>query len=228
MNELFLTESGNKRLCLSIYNDVLRQIGLSFLIAVLLTMSSIIIDKLLHILSGFEKYTDLNSKYSSRILKGFVMKYANSGIIILIINLKIKLGSKTLGRYDDMTPTWYVTIGYSVVFTYILKIISLLIWTFLRVTLPWLKRCCDRGCSNDVKKTKKKTLADQIALYTGMQFDIDRCYTDVLMNIFICMTFGTFLPIVYVISLIYLILLYYRDKILREFIFMKYFKIILN
>ena len=160
LNELFPTKNGNKRLCLNIYNDVLRQIGLSFLIAVLLTVSSMILDKLLHILSGFEKYDDLNSKYSSRILKGFIIKYANSGIIILFINLKIKLGNKSLGRYDDMTPTWYVTVGYSVVFTYVLKIISLLIWTFLRVILPWLKRFCDRGCSNDMNKTKKKTLAD--------------------------------------------------------------------
>lgn len=95
------------------------------------------IDKLLKLLSGFEKYTDLNSQFSSRIFKGFLMKYGNSGLIILVINLRIKmLGNFSFGRYDDLTPTWYATIGYSVVFTYMLKLFTLIGWTVYRAFMP--------------------------------------------------------------------------------------------
>ena len=188
------------------------------MIAFILTFSSMVIDKLLKVLSGFEKYTDLNSKFSSRIFKGFLMKYGNSGLIILIINLKITIfGSQALGNYDDLTPNWYATIGYSVVFTYMLKLLSLLGWTFLRAFSPWKSRCCDRGCSSDIGKTKKKTMADYIALYTGADYDIDYSYTEILKTLFVCMTFGNILPIVYVISFIHLILLFYRDKVYSKF-----------
>lgn len=89
-------------------------------------------------------------------------------------------------------------------------------WVFLRMMNPCMKRCCDRGCTCNVKKTKKKTLIDYIALYTGEEFDIDNSYTDILKNVFISMSFGSVLPISYVISAIYLIILYYRDKILSK------------
>lgn len=214
LNESFSTSDGNRKLCLTIYEDILRQVGFAVLIAFLLTVSSMMIDKLLKLLSGFEKYTDLNSQFSSRIFKGFVMKYGNSGLIILVINLKIRLfSSVSLGRYDDLTPTWYATIGYSVVFTYLLKFLTLIGWTVYRVLVPCLKRCCDRGCSNDMRKTKKSTMAEYIALYTGMDYDIDYSYTEILKTLFVCMTFGPILPIIYVISLVHLILLYYRDKV---------------
>lgn len=223
LNQSFNVNGESKKICFDIYNEILQQVLYSFIIAVLLTISSMAIDKLLKSLSSFEKYTDLNEMFSSRILKGFLMKYGNSGVLIFIINLKIRLfSSLALGTYDDLTPNWYATIGYSVVFTYILKFFTFIGWTFYRAFVPWCRRKCDRGCSNNIAKTKKKTMAEYIALYMGNEFDIDYSYTEILKAMFVCFSFGTILPIVYVISFIHLILLYYRDKVYSKFIPPKY------
>lgn len=156
INQTFSVNGEDKKICFDIYEEILRQVGYVFLIALMLTISSMLIDKLLKTLSAFEKYTDLNAKFSSRILKGFVLKYGNSGLIIFVINLKINLfGDISFGQYDDLTPNWYATIGYSVIFTYLLKLFTLLGWTIYRAFVPWLKRSCDRSCSGDISKTKK-------------------------------------------------------------------------
>ena len=219
LNQKFLINGEETRICLGIYNEILQQVAFSFMIAVILTISSMMIDKLLKSLSAFEKYTDLNSKFSSRVLKGFLMKYGNSGVIIFVINLKIRFFSNfSFGNYDDLTPSWYATIGYSVVFTYMLKFFSLIGWTIYRAFVPWLKRKCDRGCGSDIGKTKKETMADYIALYMGNDYDIDYSYTEILKTLFVCLTFGTILPIIYIISFIHLILLYYRDRIYSKFL----------
>lgn len=199
------------------------QVGLSIAIAMLLTISSILIDTLLKALSDFEKYTDLNSQFSSRILKGFLMKYGNSGLIIFVINLRIRLFSSfSVGRYDDLTPQWYATIGYSVVFTYLIKFISFTVWTLYRSVVPCLSRCCDRSCSSDISKTKKHTMDEYVALYTGMDYDIDYSYTEILKTVFVCFTFGPLLPIVYFISFIHLGVLFYRDRIYCKYFYRKY------
>jgi hypothetical protein len=145
------------------------------------------------------------------------MKFANSGLLIMVINLRVRLfTADPFGQYDDLTPNWYVTVGYSVIFAYILKFITLIGFTFLRIFLPWLRRCCDRSCTSDMQKTKKSTLGDYINLYVGPIFDIDNSYTEILKTIFVMATFGTMMPIIYVISLIHITLLFIRDKVLSK------------
>ena len=219
LNELFDTSKGSKKLCFSIYDDILKQTGFSFLIALILTIGSYIIDATLVGLSRFEKYTDLNMEYASRILKGFLMKYANSGLLIMVINLRVKIFSnEPFGKYDDLTPNWYVTVGYSVVFAYLLKFIALIVFTFLRVFLPCMSRCCDRGCSSDISKTKKKSMGQYINLYAGPLFDIDNSYTEILKTVFVMATFGPMMPIIYFISMVHIGLLFLRDKILSTYL----------
>lgn len=189
------------------------------LIAFCLTFASMLIDRYLKVLSNFEKYTDLNKEYASRVYKGFLLKYLNSGVLILLLNLKIRITSNfSIGQYDDLTPIWYATIGYSVVFTLCLKFVSLVCWTGYRFFFQPSKRCMDRGCGFDASKTKKKSMTEYIALYMGAEYDIDFSYTEALKTVLICMTFGPILPIVYPISLIHLMFLYWRDKILRKFL----------
>lgn len=186
-------------------------------IAFLLTLSSMVIDKFLKFLSEFEKYTDLNEQYTSRVYKGFLLKYLNSGFLILLLNLRLKVSSgSSIGNYDDLTPNWYSTIGYSVIFTYVLKFVSLFVWTLMRCVIPGTSRCCDRSCTCDMKKTRKKSMAEYIAIYMGSEYDFDFSYTEILKTLLIMMTFGPMLPIIYVISFVHLLLLYWRDKILRN------------
>ena len=197
------------------------------MIAIVLTVTSMTLDYLLQGknyffeilgLSRFEKYSDQNEEFSSRVIKGFVLKFINSGVLVIFINYRIRF-SKTIkiGNYDDFTPSWFVNIGYSVILAHILRIFSLLFWTVYLKLVPGLRRCWDRSCSCNKKNTKKKTLKAYIDLYMGSYYDIDYSYTEIINVLFVSFLFGTVLPIIYLISIFHLLLLFWKDKIMRKF-----------
>jgi len=185
--------------------------------AVVLMVASIIIDRSLKALSLFEKHTDLNEEYKSRIVKGSFLKFLNSGVLIVFINYRYHfIGGAALGNYDDVTPVWFVNIGYSIVLATFLKFVLLIFWTVYRSFLPCCGRCMDRSCTCNYRSTKKATLKEYLALYTGGDFDIDYSYSEIIKTVLACMLFGSILPIIYVISVLHLLLLFWRDKIYRK------------
>lgn len=191
------------------------QITLSSLMAISLGIASIFIDRLLMLLSSFEKHTDQNDEYRSRIFKGSFLNFINSGVIILFINYRYKiLGKVQVGKFDDVTPSWFINIGYSVVLTQIVKILSLLFWTAYQFFVPWLWRCLDRKCLCDERVTSQDTHLEYLQLYIGNEFLINYSYTEIIRTFLITFLFGSFLPVLYIISMIHLIILYFTDKIL--------------
>ena len=58
------------------------------------------------------------------------------------------------GEYDDFFPEWYGLVGSAIAlacfFNAIMPIFNFLFWL-----VAGLKRCCDRGCTYNMKKTKK-------------------------------------------------------------------------
>jgi len=208
----------SERLCLDVYQHKISEVLLTSLMAIVLTIASLVIDRSLKMLSSFEKHTDLNEESKSRIVKGTVLKFLNSGVLIVFINYRFHFfGNTSLGNYDDVTPIWFLNIGYSIVLAAFLKLIMLIFWTGFRAFMPWCSRCCDRGCTCNYRKTRRKTLKDQLLLYTGMEFDIDFSYSETIKVMLTCMMFGSILPIIYVISVLHLIILFWRDKIFCKF-----------
>jgi hypothetical protein len=62
----------------------------------------------------------------------------------------------------------------------IINIISLPIANILVYLMKSCFRCWDRGCSNNMEKTKKKTQEAWNRLYTGPDFMIDFRYSQVI------------------------------------------------
>ena len=85
--------------------------------------------------------------------------------------------------------------------------------------LTHLKRCLDRGCSSDMKKTKKKLNKDWINLYTGPEFFIAYRYSQLLTIIFMCLLVSSGMPIMYLVTIIFMIVTYWIDKLLSIFFF---------
>lgn len=141
-------------------------------------------------------------------------------VITIFINVRLRLsGQKYLGDFDDFTPAWFKSIGYSLGLTLLLKIIAVILSALGKITWPAIKRCYDRGCSfwrSDPSKnlTKKKTQDDLERLYINPDFDIDFGYTEVINVVFVAFTLSPLIPYIFYIALVFLVVFYWREKLL--------------
>lgn len=94
----------------------------------------------------------------------------------------------------------------------IINIISLPIINIMFYLMKQCLRCCDRKCSSDKTKTRKKTQEAWNLLYTGPDFLIDFRYSQILTVIFICFLYGAGLPLLYYSTVLNLIIIYWLDK----------------
>lgn len=76
------------------------------------------------------------------------------------------------------------------------------------------KRCFDRGCSFDAKKTKKIIQPEYEGLYLGSVFQIENRYSVLISMFFIILMYSTTVPILYVYGAILCFVQYWMDKYL--------------
>lgn len=100
--------------------------------------------------------------------------------------------------------------------TMFINIIGTPMIVFLFQIIRWLNRKCDRGCTNDYRKTKKLTQDDLIKLYTGPEFLVEMRYASIINVILITMMYSSGLPVLYLSAIIHLFLLYWIDKTWRN------------
>lgn len=219
LNEAWTLTTGDlsgtsKTLCKDLSWQILQNTTLGFLMSAILAFFSGLCDIVLMKLSFFECYNVVTDQYWTRIIKSFIWKYINAGLIILFINnVRISLFGVTIGDYDDFTPTWFSNIGFSVVISFLLQIIVLFGWSCVAILVPKLKQCCDRGCrlkmikANGKPYTKKNSQQNYEKVYEGAMFRIAFSYSEFLKAFFMCITFGPIMPFVYIIGFFFIGLL---------------------
>lgn len=142
-----------------------------------------------------------------------MLLYLMTCALTIFINFRLRLGPTVyLGDFDDFTPSWFKGIGYSLSLTLTLKILAAIGFAGLYKLKNVIPRWMDRGYTCDMKKTKKKFHQDYEKLYTNDDFHIDFSYTEVINILFVSMTLSPLLPYIFYISLVYLIVVYWRDK----------------
>lgn len=145
------------------------------------------------------------------------MKYMNSTIILIFINMRFRFSdNNTVGNYDDFTPSWFKNIGFSISTSLILQVFSLLFWMGYSLIMPAISRCWDRSLRCHPKHTKTKTLKAYFKLYSGDEFHLDFSYTEIINTIYFAFSFGPLLPIVYPLSMLKLMFLLWSDRYLRK------------
>ena len=66
--------------------------------------------------------------------------------------------------------------------------------------IPWLKRKMDRKFGNDVRVTKKKSMAQYKDLYSGPDYIIHFKYSNILNIMYITLMYGLGMPILFPIA----------------------------
>ena len=85
--------------------------------------------------------------------------------------------------------------------------------TMIKRVVMGIKRCNDRGCGRNEKKTKKLSQLDYEELYTGPEFAIEFRYSLVLCNLYLVMMYSAGIPILYFFFSLSIIFSYWMDKV---------------
>jgi hypothetical protein len=102
----------------------------------------------------------------------WTVQYISTAIVLLLINAKYTLvklpeGSPILaGKFDDFSVEWYGVVGGTIVLSCFINAVMPL-FNFVFLLQAGLKRCIDRGCSCDKRRTKKILQSDYEQLYMG-------------------------------------------------------------
>ena len=92
----------------------------------------------------------------------FVLSFLNSGVVILLVNFRVEsFGDWSVpilkGDYQKFSSEWYRLVGSTICLTVIFMSLVPHMANISMQILFCTKRCWDRRCSFDAKKTRKLT-----------------------------------------------------------------------
>lgn len=118
----------------------------------------------------------------------------------------------TGGIESDFDKTWFKVIGNTITGTMIFSAVFPLMEAFGFFSLRLLFRILDRGFSLDKYITKKTSMQSYINTYSGPQYLMHFKYSAMLNIIFVTMTYGYGIPILFPIAAVGILVLYFVEK----------------
>jgi len=117
------------------------------------------------------------------------------------------------GSFSDFTPEWYDVVGMTIFTTAFINGISP-IFTVSAYFIAHFKRCLDRGCTRNEKKTKKIVQTEYEELYSGKQIEYDNRLSVLIAMIWVVMMFSVAIPVLYLAGVLLCFFTYWTDKFL--------------
>jgi hypothetical protein len=132
------------------------------------------------ILGSFRKNDSSAANFRATTFAIFISQYVNTAIIILLAHNSFLWSEETraeyskanvlVGVFDEFDDQWYLRIGSSIIFAQAAMVFFPHIFTILESMHLCCRRCIDRSCSFNTKKTHKIIQSEYEDLYTGPEF----------------------------------------------------------
>lgn len=167
-------------------------------------------------MSRWEAYTNYNDKAESMLIKMFFWRFFISTILPLLKSSKVIWVNNNLEGYDDFTPNWYLIEGTNILMGMYARVVIIIFVFLYRYYYYKLIRALDQSFSGDSKRTKMVTHKNYITVYKNMIFDVYLSYAEIMNVIFMAFTLGFILPHIFIPSLMMLVLIFYKDKVLSK------------
>lgn len=205
-------------------------IGTSLVVVLINVIICVIFEQI----SKLERHHTQNAETLGQFQKITIMQFVNIAVVVLMVNFNLRaLEGKMLfgfipilnGEHMDFTVSWYYNVGATLCTTLLFNIFSPHASKLLQPVLVCCKRCCDRRCSCQLKanridsncnkvNTKKELQSDLQALYTGPQIMSHYVYAQLFTNLWSCLMYSSGLPVLYPLSMVFYIILYFVYKLL--------------
>lgn len=156
----------------------------------------------------------------------FISQYINTGLLLPIANAELThqfdlnfeharvLYILLRGDDPDFNRRWYKSVGQTLLTTMIVNIIAPVVEFMIGFIIRRVRICFDRGCCRKEASTKQTTLQGYIDVYAGPEYQIHYKYSSILNVVFVTMTFGVGIPILFPCALFFLVGLYFMEKLL--------------
>mmetsp|Transcript_16493 Transcript_16493/g.11841 ORF Transcript_16493/g.11841 Transcript_16493/m.11841 type:complete len:380 (+) Transcript_16493:1490-2629(+) len=190
----------------------------TYIISLGISTINVILKIILRWISKLERAHTKTQETYSAMLKLFLVQYINTGVVILLVNLNLGIYINWFpifsGRYREFSVDWYRVVGSTLTLTMLINIFTPYLSYYGWVSLNMFKRCCDRKCTCDRRKTKKVIQKDYENLYIGPEFMMEFRLSQVLTNTFVTLTYSAGIPVLYMVQFISLFITYWLDKLL--------------
>ncbi|EAR99806.2 transmembrane protein, putative (macronuclear) [Tetrahymena thermophila SB210] len=221
-------QSSLSSICSDWYKNYLAQLAMPIAIVFALLFINYIIKQIYKTLSKFEKYKFINNQMNSTINKIFLFSFINSAFIVYLVNMEQSgyfsqfaqsqggFISQVLssGQYISFNPEWYRNVGIIFTIGILSKAFSvpfgkLMIYVYKKFII-WI----DQKCTLDSNITRCKSNNQWIRIRKGPKFSIQYRYAQHLEVLFLMMTYGAGMPLLYLGVFLYFLFSFYTDKIM--------------
>lgn len=146
----------------------------------------------------------------------FFVQYFNTAFLLLLVNAD--LGEQpfsfglTGGTESDFDKTWFKVIGNTIVATMMFSAVFPMMEACGFFGIRLVLRILDKGFTSDPYTTKKTSIQAYINTYSGPQYLMHFKYSALLNIIFVTMTYGYGMPILFPIAAFGILVLYFVEK----------------
>ena len=119
-----------------------------------------------------------------------------------------------LAEYAEFSQSWYRAIGATVCITLILLVLTTPASNLGFQCMYACKKCCDRGCTCDRRKTKQLVQEDYENINTGNEFMFEFRYSSLLTVLAVAFLYSGGMPVMYPTAATFFYITYWIDKCL--------------
>jgi len=146
----------------------------------------------------------------------FFVQFFNTAFLLLLTNADLSEQPITLGLTggieSDFDASWFKVIGNTLVGTMIFTMVFPIMEAFGFYALRLFTRFLDRGCTLDPFSTRKTSIQGYMNTYAGPLYFMHFKYAALLNIVFVSMTYGFGIPILFPIGAVAIFILYIVEK----------------
>ncbi|GIL83284.1 hypothetical protein Vretifemale_12126 [Volvox reticuliferus] len=203
----------------------LRRQGIMIAISVVIAVINSLLTIVLRFLKfNVEKHWTTTDTELSYAIWSYLVKLINSVAVLLIVNCSTlgNLQKRALehesrwmqrlildGLFDDFTPNWYASIGFSVLILMMINVAGPLILSSVDVAV----KLAMRAQLLYVHMGKLASPEDYNAAFRNRQFTLEERISDVLFNLTLAFLFGSGMPLCYLIVAVYVLVAIWWDRL---------------
>lgn len=139
-------------------------------------------------------------------------------LVIVSIRFEFRLGifrnppGFLTGDYEEFSPLWFVDFGSLIIQTLVIEIFILHCVPLAQKIFLSCRRCCDRSCTCDKRRSKMLIQSDYEKLYTGPEFLIDVRLAQIIVFTWVTFMFSVGMPVLFLVSAVNFFVMYWIDK----------------
>lgn len=167
-------------------------------------------------LSHSERHTSKTAELVSTSMKLFLLSLLNTAALVVLLNLRLDAAWEPLrrGTFRDFSVSWYQQVGVSLTMTLLAALlIPHLTPAGLRVLMS-CRRCADRKCTCNPRKTGKFSQLDLTMLYKNPELRLSERYAQLYVVFCTALIFSAGLPLLLPIACVWALVCYWVDKAL--------------